>query len=542
MKNNRIILWITIFTLIVVSACKAASPISTQTTVASNSPGVSSSTTNAPATITPESPQTPTQTPLTTAPLAGQAELITKWRAPVGLYVLLTAVCETTEESLNKQLENGATSIDSTGEVFGIRLFMGMLDQAISDWTPEPGAEKTKQAIQKHIDAISGIADRWSDGSLKNENVLEEINAACTDAEAGFKEMMEVAKKEGLTDESLTKIIEDIQKSVAVTSTPSLDEKSIEIPKEVGFSRSNPFPFGEISQVPNWNIRVVESIRGQEAWKLIQTANQYNEPPLEGMEYVLIKVHVVCQYKDQDEHSISSIDFNLTGSHLIQYTSASVVSPEPGLNASLFDGGETEGWLSFMVGVDEANLILIFDEMSNWDSNRYRFLAVDDGAKIEISEDLRLILPTDLGVDRNTPAGFGDIAVTKNWEVQLLDVLLGDEAWSKITKANQFNDPPPDGMQYILAKVKVRYIGVENTAQNINGISFKSTGSKNILYDPPSVVSPEPGLNFDLFPGGSCEGWVVLTAAVDETNLTLVFQPFSDWDDTNRRYLSLESK
>ena len=117
---------------------------------------------------------------------------------------------------------------------------------------------------------------------------------------------------------------------------------------------------------------------------MIQAANFFNEPPADGMEYVLVKIKAISNYEDSDKHYISDRDFNLTGSHLIKYGIAEVVKPNPGLEATLYTGGETEGWVVFSDGTDEDNLILIFDESANWDEDRYRIFAVDGCASISV--------------------------------------------------------------------------------------------------------------------------------------------------------------
>jgi hypothetical protein len=47
-------------------------------------------------------------------------------------------------------------------------------------------------------------------------------------------------------------------------------------------------------------------------------------------------------------------------------------------------------------------------------------------------------------------------------------------------------------------------------------------------------------LSVNLFSGGVYEGWITLLAAEGETGMMAAFQPWSDWDDTNKRYLALE--
>jgi hypothetical protein len=306
-------------------------------------------------------------------------------------------------------------------------------------------------------------------------------------------------------------------------------------------SRSNPALRTDVVSAPNWDVQVLEVIRGDEAWQAIQAANQFNEPALEGWEYILVKLWVKSTATDSEEHPIGSGDFKITGDRLIRYTSASVVEPDPPLDAKLFTDGETEGWTAYLVNKGENSLILIIDELWNFDDDRFRFIALDE-ASITVDPELADVEPTDLGTDRASPAPFGETVTTEDWQVTVLEVVRGDEAWQMAQEANQFNDPPDEGMEYVAARVNVRYISTTDKAETIDGSSFKTTGSANTLYDLPLVVDPEPALDVALFPGGEYEGWVVLQAAQGETGLTLVFEPLFDFSGKNRRFLSLEKE
>jgi hypothetical protein len=57
---------------------------------------------------------------------------------------------------------------------------------------------------------------------------------------------------------------------------------------------------------------------------------------------------------------------------------------------------------------------------------------------------------------------------------------------------------------------------------DMDGSSFKSTGSNNILFDMLSVVDLEAALDVFLFSGGVYEGWITFLAAEGETNLMAV--------------------
>lgn len=307
----------------------------------------------------------------------------------------------------------------------------------------------------------------------------------------------------------------------------------------VGTSRSNPLTTADLIEAPNWDVEVLEVVRGEEAWSMLQAANQFNEPPADGMQYILVRLKVTSTYQDTESHSIGSSDFGLTGDRLILYDSASVVVPEPELNAELFTGGEAEGWIAFAAGQDETQLTLVVDELLNFDDDRYRYVALDDNASIAIEPALFDVIPSNDGISRENPVPPDSQAVTDEWEVMITEVVRGDAAWAAVQSANQFNEPPAEGMEYVAVKILVRNIGIIDRASTIDGSAFKLTGENNILYDWPSIVDPEPTLDVDLYPGGQYEGWTVMAARVGEEQLMVRFEPFFEFSDDNIRYLAL---
>ena len=310
----------------------------------------------------------------------------------------------------------------------------------------------------------------------------------------------------------------------------------------IGLGRYQPFPRSEVVSAPNWDVQILETKRGEEAWVDIQNANQFNDPAPEGMEYLLVNLHVKSTYADNEEHSITYCDFDVTGDKKILYTCSmsSVVTPEPQLDATLYTGGEAEGWAGYLVGVGEGNLILIVDESWSFEEDAKRYIALDDGASISVPDDLLSISPSDIGKDRLDPAPKNEILITDGWEIAVLESIRGAEALVKVQEGNMFNDPPDAGMEYIVERIHVRYIGTEDKSVNISSSDFKSTGSANTVYDNPYVVSPEPSLDITLYPGGEYEGWVVVQAAEGETGVSLVFDPLWDFSGDSKRYISLD--
>lgn len=378
------------------------------------------------------------------------------------------------------------------------------------------------------------VADR--DGETAERAV--EVTALATEAEPGTDAT--IAQPQELTETEASS--PTALPPVAPTDTPeptSTPEPSPTPQPEPGMSRSNPVPMADVVEAPNWTIEVLEVVRGEEAWATIQAVNRFNDPPPDGMQYVLVRLKATSMYNDSESHSIGQNDFRLTGDRLILYDNAPIVVPEPELNAELYAGGVTEGWVALMAGQDEGQLMLVVDELLNFDDERYRFVALDPDAAVSVDSALFDVAPTGIGRTRNDPVSPGSPATTENWEITVTEIIRGQEAWTSIQAANQFNEPPPEGMEYVAVKLQVRYIGTADRPGNIDGSHFALTGEQNILYDWPAVVDPEPELDVSLFPGGQYAGWTVMMARTGEEQLLVRFEPPLEFTDDNVRYLAL---
>jgi hypothetical protein len=196
-----------------------------------------------------------------------------------------------------------------------------------------------------------------------------------------------------------------------------------------------------------------------------------------------------------------------------------------------------------MVAQGEGNMILVFDETMNFDGGAEWFIALDEGASTSVSLDLAEIIPNDLGTDRSDPAPINEKVITEDWEVTVLEVVRGDEAWRMANEASSNNEPPASGMEYIAVYSRVRSISSEDNPKLVfgNGGLFATTGSENVVYDDSAVMYlPDPALACFVYPGGECEGWSILEVGVGETDVMLIFQPVLDSNELNKRYLSLE--
>lgn len=108
-------------------------------------------------------------------------------------------------------------------------------------------------------------------------------------------------------------------------------------------------------------ITLVETIRGEEAWKRIQAADRFNPPAADGFEYALICVRFEYQARGLPGtciHPLSPEHFTAYSANGEGYDNAAVVSPKPGLRKQMKSGETFEGYIVFTVAQqDKAPLV-----------------------------------------------------------------------------------------------------------------------------------------------------------------------------------------
>ncbi len=98
------------------------------------------------------------------------------------------------------------------------------------------------------------------------------------------------------------------------------------------------------------------------------------------------------------------------------------------------------------------------------------------------------------------------VEVGPEWNISVTEIV--PDAWDIIKQENQFNKPPEEGYQFVMAKIQVSYVGEESGTPWIN-LSFKYLGSDNNVYGNAHNVLPNSfsGLG-EQFPGATAEGYI----------------------------------
>jgi len=235
----------------------------------------------------------------------------------------------------------------------------------------------TEQAITEIFSRSLANAFQNSDEELTDEEMNQIYTEKMDDPAAQKVTMENDIKLMKDTNDRKWKVVVDTTFEDSITGNlissfsgfaPDLqdNETSVDDPNVPG-SRSNPVKMGETgtidtvdySEIKTGNFKVsmgiTGTIRGDEAWKLIQNENMFNDPAPEGMEYILAKVAVSVTGADTEEvaFTISEYDFEFVSKKGNTYSGASVVTPDE-LQAELYKGGTTEGYVAGLIDKGDA--------------------------------------------------------------------------------------------------------------------------------------------------------------------------------------------
>lgn len=172
----------------------------------------------------------------------------------------------------------------------------------------------------------------------------------------------------GDIDEKNTREVKsDAEVASDAQNETEVEQKEVEEKEKPVGTRSNPLPFGDTITVKeniyddSFNsyesfveITLLETIRGDEAWALIQKENMFNEPAEEGFEFAMVKVKGFLKESETEDDSLffSRMSFDFVSNEGEVYDQATVVVPNE-LSKELYNGGTAEGYIVNQVKVED---------------------------------------------------------------------------------------------------------------------------------------------------------------------------------------------
>lgn len=129
-------------------------------------------------------------------------------------------------------------------------------------------------------------------------------------------------------------------------------------------NRAQPIPFGESFGLIKggdkaFSLTLTQAYRGEDAWERIFEINQFNDPPLEGMEYLLLYVEIDYSRGPTGESlQLDEWDFRIFSQNHVRKAEA-VVGPEPEFDVELFPPAKGGGWMTWAVFVGDEDPLLV---------------------------------------------------------------------------------------------------------------------------------------------------------------------------------------
>ncbi len=136
----------------------------------------------------------------------------------------------------------------------------------------------------------------------------------------------------------------------------------------IGVTRATKIVLGEgyVTELESMQAKltVLEVLRGEEAWRLVRKASSANKSPETGFEYVIARI--LFEFgADEDEisqksYGIRTEQFTSVSETGRQYDRPSIVQPQPELSGRIYPGDSIEGWIAFLVSVDDKKPLMCF--------------------------------------------------------------------------------------------------------------------------------------------------------------------------------------
>jgi hypothetical protein len=150
------------------------------------------------------------------------------------------------------------------------------------------------------------------------------------------------------------------------------------------------------------------------------------------------------------------------------------------------------------------------------------------------------------GYDRLKPAPIGvEQTITDSYKgykisVKINSATRGEDAWKMISEANQFNESPDEGEEYIVVSATVTALsGSKDAAYAVNSYwDFNAFSSTNTQYEMPLIVDPKPELSGDIYEGGSITGNFTLKVRTDDPAPKIAY--LRDYDGSGGIWFSLK--
>lgn len=97
------------------------------------------------------------------------------------------------------------------------------------------------------------------------------------------------------------------------------------------------------------------------------------------------------------------------------------------------------------------------------------------------------------------------------FDLTMEEVTRGDAAFQNLKAMNEFNEPAPEGYEWVLVKAKVKFTEskTQDLSFNIDGImNFKMVSESGDIYSGDAYGTTDPDFSFEMYAGNEKEGYI----------------------------------
>lgn len=147
-------------------------------------------------------------------PKLSPEELRAKWQSPLAISALNVGICQGVAETAESVQAGTSEGFSAFGELMGAAIMMQAVDEALT--AAEPAADQSSLLSQMEADsaALKVLVGPWIDDEISSADVLDSIDDVCADTEETFEAVVTAARKDGLSDEAASTILEEMENSM----------------------------------------------------------------------------------------------------------------------------------------------------------------------------------------------------------------------------------------------------------------------------------------------------------------------------------------
>ena len=281
-------------------------------------------------------------------------------------------------------------------------------------------------------------------------------------------------------------------------------------------------------------ITLLEVLRGGGALKMLIQADNYNEIPPDGKEYLLAKFRVNVIQSKNDEPVEVKYYFDVVKSDGLAYSNSPTYPYGIGTLTTMYQGSTQEGYVCFLVDTNDKEPLIVFPvygESRIWFSGKQT-------AGSEYDDYSPLGDPNKVGSENNPAklnetANFNGIDLPQSYYTFSIDITVtelnrGQRALDLVMNADEYYSEPPVGKELLIAKVEIEAIhSKDDAAIDIHDYDFELFSDKGRkITEREYVYGIGDTWLSEMYPGDVQEIYLVFIIDESESNPSIV--AFSD--------------